>query len=353
MSLILQCCLRVHMGLYTTPRRKYYEWSTCSTSCTTTIIELLVRLHHHGMEDTSCGSGHPTIAQPPQQGLEHMRCQFWSMTSECHIRHGRPRVRRGGMLEVGTSRNSSKIHHACSASDTSHPFFALSKGPSSKTTHKIKQWVQLHPFIKHYGSRWFWSGSQQGSIRSNAYISNLDVESELLLRLPWPPKNKLSLARYLIGFSCSTVDGTSSNIILKWWYTMTENEQDPPFPIKSKQCRGCPGIFPFLKGLLAKGTSFRRGALNPRQKKHLQSSTTWSFANAHAVVAISHGFNLEVQGQSCWRSLFTTPDERSVAMMRIPGIPHWLGPPGSVRSLSDSTWWTNAMWKSSQLLQLS
>ena len=88
MSLILQCCLRVHMGLYTTPRRKYYEWSTCSTSCTTTRIELLVRLHYHGMEDTSCGSGHPTIAQPPQQGLEHMRCQFWSMTSECHIRHG-------------------------------------------------------------------------------------------------------------------------------------------------------------------------------------------------------------------------------------------------------------------------
>ena len=151
----------------------------------------------------------------------------------------------------------------------------------------------------------------------DAYVSNLDVELELLLRLPWPPKNKLSLARYLIGFSCSTVDGTSSNIILKWWYTMPENEQDPPFPIKSKQCRGCPGIFPFLKGLLAKGTSFQRGALNPKQKKHLQSSTTWSLANAHAVVAISHGFNLEVQGQSCWRSVFTRPDE-SVAMMRIP-----------------------------------
>lgn len=156
-----------------------------------------------------------------------------------------PWMRRGGMLEVGTSRNSSKIHHACSATDTSHPFFALSKGPSSKTIHKIKPWVQLHPFIKHYGSRWFWSGSQQGFILSDVYVSNLDVELELLLRLPWPPKNKLSLARYLIGFSCSTVDGTSSNIILKWWYTMTENEQNPPFPIKSKQCRGCPGNLPF------------------------------------------------------------------------------------------------------------
>lgn len=123
--------------------------------------------------------------------------------------------------------------------------FALSKGPSSKTIHKIKPWVQLHPFIKHYGSRWVWSGSQQRFILSDVYVSNLDVELELLLRLPWTPKNKLSLARYLIGFSCSTVDGTSSNISLKWWYTMTENEQNPPFPIKSKQCRGCPGNLPF------------------------------------------------------------------------------------------------------------
>ena len=102
------------------------------------------------------------------------------------------------------------------------PFLPCQKD-HHKTIHKIKPWVHLHPFIKPYGSRWFWSGSQQGSIPSDVYVSNLDVESELLLRLPWPPKNKLSLARYLIGFSFSTVDGTSSNIILKWWYTMTEN----------------------------------------------------------------------------------------------------------------------------------
>jgi len=39
------------------------------------------------------------------------------------------------------------------------------------------------------------------------------------------------------------------------------------FPSNPSNAGVAQGIFPFLKGLLAKGTSFRIGALNPKQKK--------------------------------------------------------------------------------------
>ena len=88
---------------------------------------------------------------------------------------------------------------------------------------------------------------------------------------PGPPQKSYLWPDIFLDFLAQRLMGQVPTYflnILKWWYTMAKKvNKIYRFPIKSKQCKGSwPGIFPFLKGLLAKGTCFGRGGLNPKQK---------------------------------------------------------------------------------------